>query len=87
MAAWALYLGGVDENGNHYSIPDPRAAFCQALVADPASLTERLLGVEEIFGTRIPQSAEFVAAFERNLHSLRTRGVHATLEHMLDGKE
>jgi len=87
VAAWALYLGGVDENGTHYSIPDPRAAFCQALVADTASLTKRLLGVEEIFGTRIPQSAEFVAAFERNLHSLRTRGVHATLEHMLDGKE
>lgn len=87
VAAWALYLGGVDENGTHYSIPDPRAAFCQALVADPASLTERLLGVEEIFGTRIPQSAEFVAAFERNLHSLRTQGVQATLEHMLDGKE
>jgi mannitol 2-dehydrogenase len=87
VAAWALYLGGVDENGTHYSIPDPRAAFCQALVADETLLTQRLLGVEEIFGTQIPRSAEFVAAFEHNLNSLRTRGVHGTLELLLASKE
>lgn len=83
VAAWALYLKGVDENGDTYSIPDPRAVFCQALVADDALMTERLLAVEEIFGTAIPRSAEFFAAFEWCCNSLREVGVTRTLERVL----
>lgn len=83
VAAWALYLRGVDENGRHYSIPDPRAEFCQALVADDGLLTQRLLGVEEIFGVAIARSAEFIAAFERCFNSLREHGVSQTLERLL----
>ncbi len=84
VAAWALYLKGVDENGDTYSIPDPRATFCQALVADDALITERLLAVEEIFGTAIPHSAAFVAAFEWCCESLREVGVTRTLQRILD---
>ncbi|MFJ2331526.1 mannitol dehydrogenase family protein [Pseudomonas helleri] len=80
VAAWALYLKGVDENGQTYAIPDPRAEFCQALVADDELIVQRLLGVEEIFGTAIAQSAEFVAAFDWCLNSLREVGVSGTLE-------
>ncbi|MCW2099808.1 UNVERIFIED_ORG: mannitol 2-dehydrogenase [Pseudomonas psychrophila] len=80
VAAWALYLKGVDETGQTYAIPDPRAEFCQALVADDELIVQRLLGVEEIFGTAIAQSAEFVAAFECCLNSLREVGVSGTLE-------
>ena len=87
VAAWALYLKGIDENGTHYKIPDPRADFCQGLVADDVLITQRLLGVEEIFGTAIPNSAHFVAAFERNLASLREFGVHGTLERLLEIEE
>lgn len=83
VAAWALYLKGVDENGDTYSIPDPRATFCQALVADDALITQRLLEVDEIFGTAIPRSAEFVAAFEWCCNSLREVGVTRTLEKVL----
>jgi mannitol 2-dehydrogenase len=83
VAAWALYLKGVDENGDTYSIPDPRAAFCQELVADDALITQRLLGVEEIFGTAIAHSPEFVAAFEWCCNSLRDVGVTRTLERVL----
>ncbi|MBN6774348.1 mannitol dehydrogenase family protein [Pseudomonas granadensis] len=83
VAAWALYLKGVDENGDTYTIPDPRAAFCQALVADDELITERLLGVEEIFGAAIAKSAEFVAAFEWCYNSLRDEGVTRTLERVL----
>ncbi len=84
VAAWALYLKGVDENGDTYSIPDPRATFCQALVADDGLMTERLLAVEEIFGTAIARSAEFVAAFEWCCESLREVGVTRTLQRILD---
>ncbi|MBX8514199.1 mannitol dehydrogenase family protein [Pseudomonas cichorii] len=83
VAAWALYLKGVDENVTTYRIPDPRADFCQALVADDALLTQRLLDVEEIFGLAIPRSAEFVAAFEQNVNNLRDLGVSGTLEKIL----
>ncbi len=83
VAAWALYLKGVDENGDTYTIPDPRAAFCQTLVADDKLITERLLGVEEIFGAAIPKSAEFVAAFQWCYNSLRDEGVTRTLEIIL----
>ncbi|RRV05373.1 mannitol dehydrogenase family protein [Pseudomonas sp. v388] len=83
VAAWALYLKGVDETGTTYRIPDPRADFCQALVADDVLITQRLLEVEEIFGLAIPRSAEFVAAFEQNLNNLRELGVSGTLEKLL----
>ncbi|TWC23013.1 MULTISPECIES: mannitol dehydrogenase family protein [unclassified Pseudomonas] len=85
VAAWAVYLKGVDENGVSYKIPDPRAGFCQALVADDALVTQRMLEVEEIFGTAIPRSAEFVAAFEWCCNSLREHGVTRTLERVLEG--
>jgi mannitol 2-dehydrogenase len=78
-----LYLKGVDENGVSYKIPDPRAEFCQGLVSDDALISQRLLGVEEIFGTAIPNSPGFVAAFERCFVSLRDNGVTATLQHLL----
>ena len=83
VAAWALYLKGVDENGDTYTVVDPRATFCQALVADDALVTQRLLGVEEIFGTAIPNSPEFVAAFDWCCDSLREVGVTRTLERLL----
>ncbi|TRO13379.1 mannitol dehydrogenase family protein [Ectopseudomonas mendocina] len=82
-AAWALYLKGVDETGASYRIPDPRAEHCQALVADDAQLTARVLGEEAIFGSAPGRSAEFVAAFERSLASLREQGVSQTLHNLL----
>jgi mannitol 2-dehydrogenase len=87
VAAWALYLKGVDENGASYRIPDPRAEFCQGLVADDAQLSTRLLGVEEIFGKAIPRSTAFVEAFERQLQNLRTLGVTGTLQQLLNTRE
>ncbi|UNG20680.1 mannitol dehydrogenase family protein [Stutzerimonas zhaodongensis] len=83
VAAWALYLRGVDENGDTYRIPDPRAEFCQSLVEEDEGLAERLLGREEIFGAQIPRSPAFRDAFERNLLRLKTLGVSGTLELLL----
>jgi mannitol 2-dehydrogenase len=83
VAAWALYLQQ-PADVRAYTIVDPRADFCRELVSDDAKLTERLLGVEEIFGKTIAQSTEFAAAFERQLRNLRTLGVQGTL-HALRG--
>lgn len=51
-------------------------------MADDALISQRLLGVGEIFGTAIPNSAEFVAAFERCFASLRDNGVTETLKRL-----
>ncbi|MCQ4261619.1 mannitol dehydrogenase [Stutzerimonas stutzeri] len=83
LAAWALYLRGVDENGTSYRIPDPRAEFCQSLVEEDEGLAERLLGREEIFGNHIGRSPAFREAFERNLLRLTTLGVSGTLDLLL----
>ncbi|WP_054895465.1 MULTISPECIES: mannitol dehydrogenase family protein [unclassified Pseudomonas] len=83
VAAWALYLGGKDEKGNVYSIPDPRAAQCQARVVQREGLAARVLGDEAIFGTAIPNSRAFVEAFERLYDSLREVGVSETLRRVL----
>lgn len=82
VAAWALYLQQ-PKDIPPYTLVDPRLDFCKSLVADDAHLTERVLGVEEIFGKAIPQSADFIAAFERQLHNLRTLGVQGTLQALL----
>jgi len=83
IAAWALYLRGVDENGERYRILDPRLEFCQALVAEDEGLAERLLSREDIFGPQIARSLAFRDAFERNLLRLRSLGVKGTLELLL----
>jgi len=83
VAAWALYLGGKDEKGNVYSIPDPRAAQCQARVVQREGLAARVLGDEAIFGTAIPNSRAFVEAFERLYVCLREVGVSETLRRVL----
>jgi mannitol 2-dehydrogenase len=80
VAAWALYLRGRDEKGNLYSIPDPRAAFCQSLVAEDEGLAQRLLGTEDIFGTIIPASPAFIEAFEHQLRQLRAHGVDGAVK-------
>ena len=87
IAAWALYLRGVDENGERYRILDPRLEFCQALVAEDEGLAERLLGREDIFGPHIPRSKAFRLAFERNLARLRSLGVSGTLDLLLASQE
>ncbi|MGE7990410.1 mannitol dehydrogenase family protein [Pseudomonas sp. NPDC089554] len=83
VAAWALYLRGVDEQGTRYEIPDPRAEDCKARVVQREGLAARVLGDEVIFGTAIPASKAFVAAFERMYDSLREHGVSKTLSQVL----
>lgn len=83
VAAWALYLRGEDEQGTRYSIPDPRAADCQARVAQRDGLAARVLDDEAIFGSAIPASKAFVSAFERLYDSLREVGVSETLRQVL----
>ncbi|WP_020406495.1 mannitol dehydrogenase family protein [Hahella ganghwensis] len=85
IAAWAHYLRGVDEKGEHYSIPDPRAGWLQEAIEGSADLVESFLGLEDVFGKSIPSSREFIEAFRLQLERLQQLGVKATLEMTLTG--
>ncbi|WP_020683301.1 mannitol dehydrogenase family protein [Marinobacterium rhizophilum] len=80
IAAWCHYLRGVDEQGNPYGIPDPRAAWLQKAISDTDNLVQNFLALEDVFGRVIPQSEAFVQAFACQLERLQTLGVRATLD-------
>lgn len=60
MAGWIRYVGGVDEQGKAIDVSDPLLPVIQHAVANSeegASRVKALLGMEEIFGTDLPQAA------------------------------
>ncbi len=75
VAAWLHFLRGVDEAGQRYTIDDPLAADLAALGND----AQALCGFAPVFGD-LGREPRFVAPVARQLASLRTRGVQATLE-------
>ena len=75
VAAWLHFLRGVDEAGQRYTIDDPLAADLAALGND----AQTLCGFAPVFGD-LGREPRFVAPVARQLASLRTRGVQATLE-------
>ncbi|GAB3381890.1 mannitol dehydrogenase family protein [Azotobacter armeniacus] len=80
LAAWCHYLRGLDEQGGTYPILDPRAASLQEAACLKERLVENFLGLEDVFGHKIPASATFVATFRLQLERLQTLGVRATLK-------
>lgn len=85
VAAWLHYLRGEDEAGHGYVIDDPLAAPLSSLareaadLSDPLARARRLLGFAPVFGD-LAGSEVLAAAIAPHLHSLRERGVAATLE-------
>jgi mannitol 2-dehydrogenase len=86
LASWCQYLLGRDEQGRDMVLSaDPRLeqarSFAEASRTDPAAF----LGFGDVFGERLRADAAFRSAFTDALASLREVGVHATLQHWLDG--
>lgn len=80
IAGWARYCAGTDEHGAPIDLVDRLRTRLTALARQPdptAFLTDRTL-----FGDLIDQP-RFVAAYEKAAESLRTRGVHATLDDLV----
>lgn len=73
VAAWMVYVGGIDENGQPIDVRDPLAASFRANLAqagdDPASRVDALIGIEAVFGRDLPANAPFrrevAQAYER----------------------
>lgn len=85
IAGWAIYLRGIDENGNSYLIDDPNSETLQAAVRDKDSITQEFLNLSEIFGTELINSPRFSHAYEHALIQLETKGVMATIRTLSKG--
>lgn len=85
IAAWVHYLGGVDETGATHTVQDPLAAALAVQLGHlraAASFTdgvEAFLTFAPVFGD-LAGEGRFVGAVARQLHSLRQRGVQASLQ-------
>ena len=84
LAAWLHFLRGHDEAGQPYAIDDPLATALQALhrdgeaLPDARSRADHFTRFAPVFGDLAGES-RLVAALAPALHSLRERGVAATL--------
>ncbi len=84
LAAWLHFLRGHDEAGQPYAIDDPLATALQALhrdgdaLPDARSRAEHFTRFAPVFGD-LAGEPRLVAALAPALHSLRERGVAATL--------
>lgn len=83
VAAWAHYLRGVDDLGQSFPTPDPRAEMLQQAIADDNRVVDNLLALDVVFGQRLPKSQAFVDAFREQLKNLETLGARATLEKIM----
>jgi fructuronate reductase len=83
VAAWMRFTTGVDEQGVAYEIADPLAPRLRRIGqdhgGDAKTLAAELFAVSEIFPAELLAHSGFREAVERNLASLLTRGVKATL--------
>ena len=69
VAAWMVYVGGVDEKGNTIDVRDPLIETFRAAIAKAGhGSVERvnaLIGVEAVFGRDLPADAAFRLAVEQ----------------------
>jgi len=85
LAGWCHYLNGVGDDGGELTLasdPDLSTAqeYARASVSDPA----RFLTYERVFGDDLASNERFRDAFMRALSKLRSAGVRATLDSLLE---
>ncbi|ONG59164.1 mannitol dehydrogenase [Pseudoroseomonas deserti] len=85
VAAWARYVGGVDEAGTPIDVRDPMAAELRAALnaagEDPAARIAALLRLTEVFGQDLPGMPRFVAAVTEAYRALLQDGARAAAAH------
>lgn len=83
VAAWYRYLRGTDEQGNAIEITDPMSqelvSRASAHPADPA----QLIGIKEIFGVNVSQSAQFIEEVHAALEQIEAMGTKDALTKLL----
>jgi fructuronate reductase len=82
VAAWMRYATGRDETGAPIEVRDPlagRIARATAGARDAEDLAAAYFGLEEVFGSDLPQDGRFRAAVEAALRALLGRGARAVV--------
>lgn len=78
VAAWARYVGGMDERGQPIDVRDPLAAQLLATWTmappNPAARIRAMLATQAVFGTDLPQSPAFLAAMTQAAETLHRLG-------------
>ena len=82
LAGWFRYLRGIDEQGQPYSIEDPRIEELQPPARAGGSDPRPLLAVSDLFGD-LRQSEPFVKQLSGFLEQLDTHGARATVARVL----
>ncbi|MBI1397142.1 MAG: mannitol dehydrogenase family protein [Betaproteobacteria bacterium] len=84
VAAWFRYLTGTDDDGRPLPVIDPWAQRLQALAREGGRDGSVLLGVHELFGDQLPNSAAFAGEVKRALASFYDAGAKATLDRYVE---
>ena len=79
VASWCRFLAGTDEQGKPIEIQDPMAEVLHRHAKAAGRDPRPFLGLREIFGNDLPQSAVFVEQVGDALQSLYDVGARATL--------
>ncbi|WP_152047547.1 mannitol dehydrogenase family protein [Aureimonas psammosilenae] len=88
VAAWMVYVRGVDEKGNAIDVRDPLAkdlAEATNGCTTPTELLDACLRFETVFGRDLPLSQPFRAAVERGLEQLLAQGAAQTVARFPEG--
>ncbi|MFC0225443.1 mannitol dehydrogenase family protein [Serratia aquatilis] len=83
VAGWMRYVSGFDDNKQPIDIRDPMLKTLQQAVSNSRDDEQRvtaLLAVKSIFGDKLPEDKEFVAAVTHAYLSLRDHGARKTVK-------
>ncbi len=83
LACWFRYLTAVDEELKPIEINDPLSARLTASAKLDKEAPIHLLGIEEIFGNKLPQNDNFVKSLSACMHEVRRQGVEKCLQEAL----
>jgi fructuronate reductase len=91
VAAWMRYVSGVDEDGNDIDVRDPMAERLVFLgkqaKANPEAMAGAYLGLYEIFGDDLPNTARFRRQVSILLSHLLSEGARATVHRVVHNGE
>ena len=83
FAGWFRYLTAVDEDLKPIEIKDPLAETLIAKMKLDSSSPVQILGVSQVFGTKLPLSEAFVSEVKAAMDSLSSKGARETLKNYL----
>ena len=86
VAAWLRYATGIDENGDVIDVRDPLAERLKMALSSGSGsdAVDRVLALQEVFGTDLPNHAGFRAEIEHHYQSLLKVGALATVGRLLE---